>query len=92
MMFSVRDVPQAFTGFSTFELLYGRRSPGLLDLAKEVWEDQPTPFLVMVKHVEEIRERIDGDLASGEGAHGPGATRSGASIHPGGPTTRVPPR
>jgi hypothetical protein len=38
LMFSLREVPQSFTGFSPFKLLYGRRPRGLLDLTKEVWE------------------------------------------------------
>jgi hypothetical protein len=38
LMFSVREVPQLSTGFSPFDHLYWRRTHGLLDLAKEVWE------------------------------------------------------
>jgi hypothetical protein len=37
LMFSIREVPHASTGFSPFELLYGRNPRGILDLAKEVW-------------------------------------------------------
>jgi transposase InsO family protein len=58
LMFSVRAVPQASTGFSPFEFLYGRRPRGLLDLAKEVWEQQQTPLRSVVEHVEEMRERM----------------------------------
>ncbi|KAJ8351918.1 hypothetical protein SKAU_G00233940 [Synaphobranchus kaupii] len=49
---------KASTGFSPFELLYGRRPRGLLDLAKEAWEQQPSPHRAMVEHVEEVRERM----------------------------------
>jgi len=31
------------TGFSPFELSYGRQPRGLLDIAKEAWEEQPSP-------------------------------------------------
>ncbi|KAJ8356682.1 hypothetical protein SKAU_G00194760 [Synaphobranchus kaupii] len=58
VLFAIREVPQASTGFSPFELLYGRRPRGLLDLAKEAWEHQPSPHRTMVEHVEEVRERM----------------------------------
>lgn len=38
LMFAVREVPQSSTGFSLFELLYGRQTRGILDMAKETWE------------------------------------------------------
>ncbi len=38
LMFAYREVPQASTGFSPFELLYGRDVRGLLDILKESWE------------------------------------------------------
>eukprot|EP00063_Salmo_salar_P073761 XP_014048596.1 PREDICTED: uncharacterized protein LOC106601160 [Salmo salar] len=49
---------QASPGFSPFELLYGRWPCGLLDQAKEVWEEQPTSLHCVVEHVEEMRERM----------------------------------
>ncbi|KAJ8368294.1 hypothetical protein SKAU_G00083220 [Synaphobranchus kaupii] len=58
VLFAIREVPQASTGFSPFELLYGRRPRGLLDLAKEAWEQQPSPHRTLVEHVEEVQERI----------------------------------
>ena len=58
LMFSIREVPQASTGFSPFELLYGRRPRGMLDLARETWEQQPSPHRTLVEHVEEIQERM----------------------------------
>ena len=58
LMFSIREVPQASTGFSPFELLYGRRPRGLLDLAKEAWEQQPSPHRTMIEHVEGLRDRM----------------------------------
>ena len=58
VLFAVREVPQASTGFSPFELLYGRRPRGILDLAKETWESQPSPHRTVVEHVEQVRDRM----------------------------------
>ena len=57
VLFSIREVPQASTGFSPFELLYGRRPRGLLDLAKETWENQPAPHRSVLNHVEQLQAR-----------------------------------
>ena len=38
LMFAYREVPQASTGFSPFELLYGRQVRGPLDLLRDAWE------------------------------------------------------
>ncbi|KAL1258013.1 hypothetical protein QQF64_011257 [Cirrhinus molitorella] len=59
VLFGVREVPQASTGFTPFELLFGRQPRGLLDVAREAWEQQPPPYRTAVEHVKEMRERID---------------------------------
>lgn len=38
LLFAYREVPQASTCFSLFELLYGRQLRGPIDLLKEYWE------------------------------------------------------
>ena len=38
LLFAYREVPQASTGFSPFELLYGRDVRGPLDILRETWE------------------------------------------------------
>ncbi|XP_078235026.1 uncharacterized protein LOC144583991 [Pogona vitticeps] len=38
LLFAYRSVPQASTGFSPFELLFGRKVKGPLDLIKQNWE------------------------------------------------------
>ncbi len=59
VLFGIREVPQASTGFTPFELLFGRQPRGLLDVAKEAWEQQPAPQRSVIEHVKEMRERID---------------------------------
>ncbi|KAI2644391.1 Retrovirus-related Pol polyprotein from transposon 17.6 [Labeo rohita] len=60
VLFGIREVPQASTGFTPFELLFGRQPRGLLDIAREAWEQQqPTPLRSVVEHVREMRERIE---------------------------------
>lgn len=39
VLFAYREVPQASTGFSPFELLYGRTVRGPLDVLRETWEE-----------------------------------------------------
>ncbi|KAG6930496.1 hypothetical protein G0U57_003644, partial [Chelydra serpentina] len=40
LLFAYREVPQESTGFSPFELLYGRRVRGPLDLMRDEWEGE----------------------------------------------------
>ena len=71
-----------------FELLYGRQPWGLLDVAKEAWEQQLSPHRTCGGH-----EGPDGHLvAPGAGTHAgdPGGPSTG--IQQGGPTTRLPAR
>ena len=58
LMFAVREVPQSSTGFAPFELLYGRRPRGLLDLAKDAWEQQPSRHRSLIEHVETMDQRM----------------------------------
>ncbi|XP_061097667.1 uncharacterized protein LOC133128296 [Conger conger] len=58
LLFSIREVPQASTGYAPFELLYGRRPRGLLDLAKEAWEQQPSRQRTLLEHVEAMDQRM----------------------------------
>ncbi|KAL1274384.1 hypothetical protein QQF64_027198 [Cirrhinus molitorella] len=60
VLFGIREVPQASTGFTPFELLFGRQPRGLLDVAKEAWEQQqPALLRSTIEHVREMRERIE---------------------------------
>lgn len=58
LLFAIREVPQSSTGFAPFELLYGRRPRGLLDLAKEAWEQQPSRHRSIIEHVDLMDRRM----------------------------------
>uniref|UniRef100_A0A8C5QMW5 Gypsy retrotransposon integrase-like protein 1 n=1 Tax=Leptobrachium leishanense TaxID=445787 RepID=A0A8C5QMW5_9ANUR len=62
LMFSIREVPQSSTGFSPFELLYGRHPRGILDVAKETWEQEHTPHRSIIEHVVQMQERMEAVL------------------------------
>ncbi|KAI2649246.1 Retrovirus-related Pol polyprotein from transposon 17.6 [Labeo rohita] len=60
VLFGVREIPQASTGFTPFELLFGRQPRGLLDVAREAWEQQqPAPLRSTIEHVREMQEQIE---------------------------------
>ena len=58
LMFAIREVPQLSTGFSPFELLYGRHPRGLLDIARETWESESSPHRSVIEHVAQMQDRI----------------------------------
>lgn len=60
LLFAYREVPQASTGFSPFELLYGYEVRGPLSLLKEIWEGKEgreEPVNVAA-YVLQMRERL----------------------------------
>lgn len=60
LLFAYREVPQASTGFSPFELLYGYEVRGPLALLRETWEVEPKgeePINV-VSYVIQMREKL----------------------------------
>lgn len=59
LLFAYREVPQASTGFSPFELLYGRQVRGPLDLLKDYWESPPSTGENVVAYVVKMRERLE---------------------------------
>ena len=59
LLFAYREVPQASTGFSPFELLYGRAVHGPLDVLKQAWEASEKSDESVVSHVLEIRDRME---------------------------------
>ena len=59
MLFAYREVPQSTTGFSPFELLYGREVRGPLDVLKEEWEAEKRSDEIVVSHILAIREIME---------------------------------
>ena len=58
LLFAMREVPQASTGFSPFELLFGRTPRGVLDLIKESWEEGPSTSKNEIQYVLELRAKL----------------------------------
>ena len=58
LLFAVREIPQASTGFSPFELLFGRKPRGVLDLIKENWEEGPSPSKNEIQYVMDLRAKL----------------------------------
>nr|XP_008105066.1 PREDICTED: uncharacterized protein LOC100554808 [Anolis carolinensis] len=60
LLFAYREVPQDSTGYSPFELLYGRRVRGPLDLIREFWETSPGPEPVSVtKYIKDLQSTME---------------------------------
>ena len=60
VLFAYREVPQASTGFSPFELLYGRTVRGPMQVLKELWTEKETPEVSNTyQYVLELRNRLE---------------------------------
>ena len=58
LLFAYREVPQETTGFSPFELLYGRCVRGPLDVLREDWTGEKETAVPVATHIVEMRERL----------------------------------
>ncbi|KAL5009600.1 hypothetical protein ScPMuIL_011905 [Solemya velum] len=58
VLFAYREVPQATTGFSPFELLYGRQVRGPLAILREEWEGPTDSSTSVLSYILEVRERL----------------------------------
>ena len=59
VLFAYCEVPQSTTGFSPFELLYGREVQGPLDILKEEWVAEKRTDESVVSHILAICERME---------------------------------
>ncbi|KAL5516832.1 hypothetical protein EMCRGX_G002255 [Ephydatia muelleri] len=83
VLFAYREVPQASTGFSPFELVYGRQVRGPLDILKETWEapSQGSDESI-VSYVLSVQERLAKSDGIGEEEPGAGSSRAEAVVRP----------
>ena len=58
LLFAYREVPQSSTGFSPFELLYGRCVNGPLDVLKHSWEVKDKSEESVISHILSIRDKL----------------------------------
>ena len=61
LLFSYREVPQASTGFSPFELFYGRHVRGPLDVLREAWTEEgcgSEDDKNVLSYITEVRDRL----------------------------------
>ena len=58
LLFAYREVPQASTGFSPFELLYGRDVRGSLDILRESWESSQKSDENIISYVLSTRDKL----------------------------------
>ena len=59
VLFAYREVPHESTGFSPFELMYGRDVRGPLDVLREHWDSDTKSEESAVSHVLLMRERLE---------------------------------
>uniref|UniRef100_A0A8C6LCR8 ribonuclease H n=1 Tax=Nothobranchius furzeri TaxID=105023 RepID=A0A8C6LCR8_NOTFU len=60
LLFAYREVPQASTGLSPFQLLYGHHVRGPLDILKEAWEGVRSDELcTSLAYVLKMRDKLD---------------------------------
>ena len=59
VLFAYREVPQESTGYSPFELLYGREVRGPLDVMRESWETPQNVEEGVLSYVLSMREKFE---------------------------------
>ena len=65
LLFAYREVPQVSTGFSPFELLYGRDVRGPLDILREIWEgnenqdESVVSYMYVLSTRENLKQMVD---------------------------------
>ena len=88
LLFAYREVPQASTGFSPFELLYGRQVRGPLDILRESWtagrkssESIVSYVILMQERLSKLQELIRTNLEHAQESQKSWYNRSGCNRH-----------
>ena len=58
LLFAYREVPQESTGLSPFELLFGRKVRGPLDVLRECWTNEEAGDVPVIPYVLEMQKRL----------------------------------
>ena len=59
LLFAYTEVPQASTGFSPFELVYGRQVRGPLDVLKESWVAGESAQYSIASYILQMRDKLE---------------------------------
>ena len=59
MLFAYSEVPESTTGFSPFELLYGREVRGPSDMLREKWRASKKSDESVLFHILKVRETLE---------------------------------
>lgn len=59
LLFAYREVPQCSTGFSPFELLFGRQVRGPLDVLKEAWTAEEPAQRSIASYILQMRDKLE---------------------------------
>ena len=59
LLFSYREAPQSSTGYSPFELLYGRSVRGPLDVVRDAWQTSERDNENVISYLMTMRERFE---------------------------------
>ena len=58
LLFTYLEVPHTSTGFSPFELLYGRQVQGPMDVLNETWQVSKKSKESVVSHILSIHDKL----------------------------------
>lgn len=59
LLFAYREVPQCLTGFSPFELWFGRHVRGPLDVLKEGWTAEEPAQCSIASYILQMRDKLE---------------------------------